>query len=331
MAAWPPFAVYLVVAVAAVLENIFPPTPADLVIALAAFLSHRGSTSPSAVYLVTWVANVLGAGLVYLLARRWGRPFFASRIGRRLVTPEAVVAVERGYLRLGVVGLFLARLLPGFRSFTAPFAGLVRLGAVRAFLPIALASALWYGAIVFFAARLGRDWSSVSAFISGLNRTVGSLALVTAAGLLVWWILRRRRKAKAAYRERITQELAVYPDLSERALQDPAVAAVAALLLETAQAEPGLQPDELRTLEAHLRSRLLPSHPEEPIPSPGAAIAVVQRLEPSVRIGIAHEIRQLLFGDGALSRHEQHVMERVAGLLGIAAADLPARSEPPQP
>ena len=123
----------------AVLENLLPPVPADAIIALAAFLSHRGETEATTVYAVTWVSNVLGAGLVYLLARRWGRPFFASRLGHRLVTPEAVVAVERGYLRLGLVGLFLARLLPGFRSFTAAFAGIVRLGPIRAFLPIALA------------------------------------------------------------------------------------------------------------------------------------------------------------------------------------------------
>lgn len=330
MAAWPPLAVYAIVAAMAVLENLFPPTPADLVIALAAFLSHRGGTDAGTVYLVTWVTNVLGAGLVYLLARRWGKPFFASRVGRRLVTPEAVVAVERGYLRLGLVGLFLARLLPGFRSFTAPFAGLVRLGAIRAFVPIALASALWYGGIIFFAARLGRDWSSVSEFISGLNRTVGSLALAIAVGLLAWWLVRQRRRSRAAYRDRITEELAVYPGVQERALLDPAAAAVAALLLETAQADPALGPEELAALEQHLRSRLLPQPADPSVPSPEAAAAVVRRLEPAARVGLADELRQALFGDGALARHEEHVMARVAALLGLSPGDVASRASRPR-
>ncbi|MBS1240781.1 MAG: associated protein [Gemmatimonadetes bacterium] len=228
LTAWPPLAVYAVVAAMALLENFLPPVPADAIIALAAFLSHRGDTSATAVYAVTWVSNVFGAGLVYLLARRWGRPFFASRLGRRLVTPEAVVAVERGYLRLGLVGLFLARLLPGFRSFTAAFAGIVRLGPVRAFLPIALASAVWYGGIIFFAARLGRDWNAVSRFITGLNRTFGGLAVALVLGGAAWWLIRRRRRSRIAYRDRITQELAVYPDVGERALRDPAAAALGA-------------------------------------------------------------------------------------------------------
>ena len=311
----------------ALLENILPPVPADAIIALAAFLSHRGDTNATTVYAVTWVSNVFGAGLVYLLARRWGRPFFASRLGRRLVTPEAVVAVERGYLRLGLVGLFLARLLPGFRSFTAAFAGIVRLGPVRAFLPIALASAVWYGGIIFFAARLGRDWNAVSRFITGLNRTFGGLAVALVLGGAAWWLIRRRRRSRIAYRDRITQELAVYPDVGERALRDPAAAALGALLLETAQTDPGLRPADLAALEDHLRSRLLPAPGEERSFSmdPDAAAGVLARLEPSARLGLAEELRQALFGDGALARHEAHVMARVAGLLGLPPAEGPER------
>ena len=61
------------------------------------------------------------------------------------MSPEAVVTVERNYVRFGLAGLIVARLLPGFRSFTAPFAGLMRLGPVRTLVPIGIASALWYG------------------------------------------------------------------------------------------------------------------------------------------------------------------------------------------
>jgi membrane protein DedA with SNARE-associated domain len=38
-----------------------PPVPSDAGVALGAFLSHRGLTSPPLVFLVTWSANLLGA------------------------------------------------------------------------------------------------------------------------------------------------------------------------------------------------------------------------------------------------------------------------------
>ncbi|MBS1240780.1 MAG: hypothetical protein H6R40_207 [Gemmatimonadetes bacterium] len=58
---------------------------------------------------------------------------------------------------------------------------------------------------------------------------------------------------------------------------------------------------------------------------PDAAAGVLARLEPSARLGLAEELRQALFGDGALARHEAHVMARVAGLLGLPPAEGPER------
>jgi membrane protein DedA with SNARE-associated domain len=304
------------VAVAAVLENIVPPMPSDAVIALAAFLSHRGSTDAGTVFVITWLGSVGGAGIVYLLARRYGQAFFASRVGRQVMTPEAVVMVEREYLRFGLVGIFLARLLPGFRSFTAPFAGLMRIGAVRAFLPIAIASGLWYGVVIFFAARLGRNWENVTHFITGLNRTAGGLALLALVALGVAYLLRRRRRARAEFQTEIAEALAPYPSLEQRALADPAVAALVALLVETEALGSRFSPAELEGLEQHLRARLLVPGQGEPMPAAEAA-RLLARLEPAQRLGLAERIREAVFGDEALRRHEAHVMERVAILLGL--------------
>ena len=57
----PPLAVYVVLALLAAVENIIPPVPADMAVALGAFLTHRGVTTLPMVFAVTWGANVLGA------------------------------------------------------------------------------------------------------------------------------------------------------------------------------------------------------------------------------------------------------------------------------
>jgi membrane protein DedA with SNARE-associated domain len=316
LAGWPAGAVYAIVALAAVLENIIPPMPSDAIIALAAFLSHRGTTDATTVFLITWAGSVGGAGVVYLLARRYGPAFFASRVGRRVMTPEAVVEVEREYLRFGLAGIFLARLLPGFRSFTAPFLGLMRIGALRAFFPVAVASGVWYGAVIFFAARLGRDWDNVARFVTGLNRTAGGLAILVLAAIGITWVFRRRRKARAELQTELAAALAPYPALEQRALVDPAVAALVALLVETEASGGRLSPAEVTGLEQHLRARLHVG-PGERMPAPEAA-RLLARLEPAQRAGLADRMREALFGDESLRRHEAHVMERVATLLDQA-------------
>jgi membrane protein DedA with SNARE-associated domain/uncharacterized tellurite resistance protein B-like protein len=313
--------VYAFVAAAGFLENLVPFVPSDALVALAAFLSARGDTTATAIFLWTWIGSVLGAGVVYFLARRFGRAFFESGPGRKLLTPDAVVTVEREYLRFGLAGLFFARLLPGFRSFTAPFAGLVRIGAVRAFIPFALASGAWYGAVIYLSARLGRNWEDVLRLVSTMNRAFGGLAVAVMGVVVAWWLLNRRRRRHERLALEVTGALAPFPGLSERALTDPAVAAVAAVLLETAHADGAFSVEELRVLEQHLRSRLhLPGGVGQA--APGEARAVLERLEPATRAGLAEQVREIAFADEALRRHETQIMARVARLLGLEA---PAR------
>jgi membrane protein DedA with SNARE-associated domain len=308
--------VYGIVALAALVENFFPPAPADLIVTLAAFLSGRGTTNAMTVFWVTWVSNVGGAALVYLLARRLGPAFFNSGLGRRLMSPEAVVTVERNYVRFGLAGLIVARLLPGFRSFTAPFAGLMRLGPVRTLVPIGLASAAWYGGLTFLGARLGQNWTALERLVHGLNRTLGVIAALAAVGIVVWLIRRHRRIRSAQLRAQISQELEAYPSAEAQALVDPAVAAVVALLLETHTDQRDLSPAEFDALTAHFRDRWHLTQAGASL-TPEAARDIVKSLAPTERIGVMRRVRRAMFGDADLARREARIMSRVARVLGI--------------
>ena len=81
---------YAILALTTFLENAFPPTPSDVAVALGAFLSHRGVTTPLAVFLVAWLSSSIGAVVVYGTARRYGRSLFSGRIGRKLLSAHAV-------------------------------------------------------------------------------------------------------------------------------------------------------------------------------------------------------------------------------------------------
>jgi len=61
LATLPPAAVYVVLAALAFVENLVPVVPADVAVALGAFLSQRGTTTPLLVFFVVWVSNVGGA------------------------------------------------------------------------------------------------------------------------------------------------------------------------------------------------------------------------------------------------------------------------------
>lgn len=198
LAGLPPVAVYGVIAVMAMVENVFPPFPADTAIAVGAFLAHRGVTEPWTVFLVTWLANVGTAMAMYFVGARHSARLFASPLARRLLPADGLAFVQREYRRLGLAGLFIGRLLPGFRAVVAPFAGLIHVGPVRAGIPMALASALWYGGLVFLASMLGNQFDRILAIVGGINRTLGYVALAVLIALLAWAVYRWRRRVASA-------------------------------------------------------------------------------------------------------------------------------------
>jgi len=320
----------------AAVENVLPPIPSDAAVALGAFLSHRGLTTPLAVFLVTWVANLLGAAGVYLVARRYGRRLFASPTGRRLLAPRSLAIIEREYLRFGTIGIFISRFLPGIRAVVPPFAGLVGLGAFRTLAPMGLASAIWYGGITILGAVIGAEWERITALIAGVNRTLGIITLLTALAGGIWYFVRRRQRARErvwhATRDALDPAAPSFLAGTEIA-EGSARQAAALVVLELAYADPVLTPDERRLIAEHLHSRWgmgtgggapPPPPPEEERRMRFADYG--RRLRKGVgraqRIELVERMWTVAFADGAIGAHEDRLMHLAAELLGLKPTEL---------
>lgn len=183
-----PEAVFLIVlGLAAGIENVIPPVPADVVVLGGSFLAIRAGANLGLLFLVVWVGNVGGALLVYLLGRRYGVGFFQGRLGSFLLRPSQLATLERLYLRYGFPIIFLSRFLPMFRAVVPVFAGVARVGFVRTAVPIATASGLWYGALVYAGATAGRHWDVVVAKLESASQGLWLVAIVATVGVAWWW------------------------------------------------------------------------------------------------------------------------------------------------
>jgi membrane protein DedA with SNARE-associated domain/uncharacterized tellurite resistance protein B-like protein len=330
-----PATVYWVIGFSTAVENAFPPTPSDVAVTVGGFLTQQGGVSWLGVWLVACLANLGGSAVVYVLSRRFGRRFIATRVGKRLLPAEALVALEREYLRFGMAGIFLGRLLPGFRSVVAPFAGLVSLPPVTAFAPMIVATSLWYAVLVWAGARVGSRWEAISAFLSHLNRTLAVLAAL-GIGLITLLAIRRRR------RYRHSQDLllrAVHRALGAAPINeplgpdiDPAAAGAAALLYELAHADHEITGEERELISSYLRQRwaarrdrtgaaIIPGGPP-PRHTGEMATLVAGRYDRERRLDLVRQLYRIATSDGTLGRHEERLMRRAARLLGLSDDDL---------
>lgn len=190
LTALPPAVLYLVLAGIAAVENIFPPVPADTVVAFGAFLAARGNATLVGAFLSTWAGNLAGAMAMYGAGRRFG----ASRLEQRLGGGSAAARLHRFYERRGALALFVSRFLPGIRALVPPFAGAARVPPGRAALIMGSASAIWYGAIVYLAYHVGADWAALQARMAQWQHAFFIGAAAIAVVLVVVWLIRRRRR-----------------------------------------------------------------------------------------------------------------------------------------
>src|SRR4051812_33714382 len=185
--ALPPLLVYLVVGGIAAVENVFPPVPADVVALFGGFLAGQGTVNPWAIFLVVWLGNLATALLMYWVGRRKGRDFFRGRIGRMILQPKQMEKLSRFYERRGTVVIFVSRFLPMFRAVVPIFAGTSKVGFWRAAIPMAAASAAWYGLIVYLGATAGENWEQIRSAVESSGKWLALAAGVLAIGVGWWW------------------------------------------------------------------------------------------------------------------------------------------------
>jgi membrane protein DedA with SNARE-associated domain/uncharacterized tellurite resistance protein B-like protein len=312
-----------VLALLAAVENVVPPVPADTAVALGAFLSHRGVTSLPVVYAVTLIANIGGATGVYFAARRYGRRLFASRIGQRLLSPSALAVVEREYLRFGIIGIFFGRFLPGVRAVVPPFAGLANLGAWRALVPMATASAIWYGAVALIGAAIGAEWSRISVILGEVNQTLAIVG-VAAALVVALLVIRRRRQGGRLWQalRRAMPGTDALPDAAPDAMTQAALA-----LLEVAYADPALPADERARISAELRSRWDLPHAEAREPADeaewrGVRQRLLDQFGKERRCALVERLWTVAFAAPGSGESRARLVRNAAALLGMSTSEI---------
>lgn len=190
----PPIVTYLIIGAGAAVENFVPPVPADTFVLFGAFLAAGGRAEPWLVFAATWVSNVGSAMAVYWLAGKYGPGFFRTSFGHWLLHPKQLERVAGFYARWGTPAIFLSRFLPGLRAMVPVFAGISRVRPIRVLPPLASASALWYGLLVYFGAAAGRNWQAILDAFERTSHVLFWVAVVLIALVIVWWWTTRRQR-----------------------------------------------------------------------------------------------------------------------------------------
>ena len=179
-------------------EHIFPPIPSELVLPLAGFEVGRGNLSFTGALAASTLGSLIGASVLYALARRGGRPLVLRLRGVLRFDAGDLERAERRFERHSSWIVVLGRMVPGLRSAVSLPPGLLRMPYGRYLALTLVGSLVWNAALIFAGQQLGSQWSDVA----GVVEPIAHWALVAiipllAAGLLWRRRVKRRRRASS--------------------------------------------------------------------------------------------------------------------------------------
>jgi membrane protein DedA with SNARE-associated domain len=143
------------------------PIPGDTLVMLAGLEHHKTVPYAAAVIGFSSLAVFIGSSLLFLLARRGGRPVL-EKYGKYLhLNQHRLDRIERWVARRGRVALVFGRLTPGLRMPTTVMAGLSGV-PYSVYAPTAAVAALFWSAFYFtLGALLQYEWGFISTLAAG--------------------------------------------------------------------------------------------------------------------------------------------------------------------
>ena len=169
-----------------------------VVVVAGGILADRGVLDVRLVFLVAWTSNLVLALCVYLAARHFGGGIFSTRWGRWLLRPAQLERMSLFYEDYGALTILVSRFFPVFRVLVPAFAGISRLAFWRTAIPLAVASAVWYAALVVGGVFASRNIPRIVSALTAVNTTAGLLALLVAVALTwLWWRSRHGEDTRA--------------------------------------------------------------------------------------------------------------------------------------
>ncbi|HET7313114.1 DedA family protein, partial [Salinisphaera sp.] len=151
----------LAVFVLSTLESACIPIASEVVVPPAGFLAYQGALSLWGVVAAATLGNVAGGWIAYAVGRRGGRPLI-RRYGRYIWLSERHLArAEAWFTRRGEITVFVARLLPAFRTFISLPAGIGEMPLGRFLIYSLLGSLPWNLALALAGYEFGAHWDTI--------------------------------------------------------------------------------------------------------------------------------------------------------------------------
>jgi len=189
-----PIWVYLIIFLIAFIENIFPPSPSDIVVVFGGALASIDRGNFFLALNAATFGSTLGFITVYTIGNWFGKRILEE--GKIKFFPrEQVLRMEGWFNKYGYWLIVANRFLAGTRAVVSFFAGVSHLEPYKTTLLSFVSSLAWYTILVYAGYSMGKNWKDIEHYLERYSEiATGLVLLVMLIGVTIYFIKKKKSK-----------------------------------------------------------------------------------------------------------------------------------------
>jgi len=186
-----PFLIYVILFLFAFTENIFPPSPSDVIVVVGASLIATTTLEFIPVLLITSIGSSLGFMLMYFMGKIFGEKIIRS--GKlKFITQEGLSNTDIWFNKWGYKLIIANRFLPGTRSVISFFAGVYELEIIKTFVFSTISAFAWNILIIEAGIFLGNNVETIDYYLSTYSLIGTIIAIIVAVYFAFKYFVKRK-------------------------------------------------------------------------------------------------------------------------------------------
>jgi membrane protein DedA with SNARE-associated domain len=186
-----PAIIYLVLFFFSFIENIFPPSPSDVVVVIGSTLIAHSAMGFIPILLVTSFASALGFIVMYFIGEFSGEKII--RKGKlKFLKQEYLEKADLWFHKYGYNLILINRFMPGTRAVISFFCGVHRLKPIRSFVYAAVSSFFWNIILISLGIALGNNVHLIDKYLSTYSNIILVISILV-VGFVVYKFWRKKK------------------------------------------------------------------------------------------------------------------------------------------
>ena len=188
-----PFWLLVVLTFFSYFENIFPPSPSDLVVVVGGSLIGKGVISFLPTLVLTTLGSVAGFMTIYYIGSTLDKKVVKTHKLKYIPT-EGIEKVEAWFAKYGYWMIAANRFMPGTRSVISLFAGLSELEVKRTIILSTISALGWNTLILYLGMIFGSNVKKVDHLLDTYSDIVLAITALAVILFFVRFIIQKKKK-----------------------------------------------------------------------------------------------------------------------------------------